>query len=222
MKKKETQERQSLEAAQQGFLSFVSSNTNNNQTELSSEKTKIIKLAMTWLKQKFRNAHYWIVGCREDGAIFKIPATARGNETYAYYQSVRIRQIQQYLKDNIQIKYHNETAKVTNALFITLTQRYNPYDARSVAKTWDNLREASKRFKAKMRRLGMTEYVMTLEAHVSGGCHAHMLALMGDRGIGIHKCPVKKRKQKYRHGKEYIYRLNDIGLLVSRHYCKGG
>jgi hypothetical protein len=64
-----------------------------------------------------------------------------------------------------------------------------------------------------MKKIGMKDYAMTLEAHANGGCHAHMIALFGNRAIGIHKSRVKKRKREYRHGKDYIYRLNDIGLL---------
>jgi hypothetical protein len=170
--------------------------------------------AIATMTDKLRRAYWWITGVREDGSMYKVPATVRGNDTYAYYQSARIRQIQEYLINNLQIKYHNETASATNALFITLTQRYNPKDEESIVKTWINAKTALKKFKMRMRKLKMTEYVMTLEAHANGGCHAHMVALFRDRAIGIHKCPVKRKKRKYRHGKEYVYRLNDIGLLV--------
>jgi hypothetical protein len=184
---------------------------------LSSTKTKnsqkLLAEALSGMKNKLRKAHWWLTGIREDGTMYKVPSTIRGNETYAYYQSVRIHQIQQYLSDNIQIKRENENVSATNALFITLTQKYNPEDEESVKRTWTNMREASKRFKTKMRKMGMKEYVMTLEAHANGGCHAHMIAMFGNRGIGIHKCPVKKMKMKYRNGKEYVYRLNDTELL---------
>jgi hypothetical protein len=170
--------------------------------------------AITSMTDKLRRAHWWITGIREDGSVYKVPATVRGNDTYAYYQSARIRQIHDYLTDNIRIKSHNETASATNALFITLTQQYNIQNAEDIEKTWTNAKVALKKFKTKMRRMGMSEYVMTLEAHKNGGCHAHMVALFGDRAIGVHKCPVKRRKQKYRHGKECVYRLNDIGLLA--------
>jgi hypothetical protein len=184
---------------------------------LSSGKDKkncgLLAKAVTAMIGKLSRAHWWLTGVRTDGSVYKIPATVRGNNTYAYYQSTRIRQIQTYLTDNLRIKYHNTNAIATNALFITLTQRYDTRDESSIEKTWTNAKAALKKFKMRMRRMGMTEYAMTLEAHANGGCHAHMIAMFGDRGFGIHKCLVRKRKWKHRHGKEYVYRLNDTGLL---------
>jgi hypothetical protein len=54
------------------------------------------------------------------------------------------------------------------------------------------MRMASRKFKSRMRRLKITGYAMTLEAHANGGCHARMIAIFG---VVIHKCPVKKRKK---------------------------
>jgi hypothetical protein len=150
---------------------------------------------MIWLKQKFRNAHHWIVGCREDGSVFKIPATARGNQTYAYYQTARILQIQDSLKNKTKI-----TDSATNALFITLTQRYNTNLTDEIDRTWTNTRLALKKFKTKLRKMGMKDYAMTLEAHENGGCHAHMIAIF-DRQIKAHATRGDK------------YRVNDIELI---------
>jgi hypothetical protein len=139
--------------------------------------------------------YHWITGIREDGSIFKIPATIRGNETYAYYQQRRIQQIQEYLKNKIKIA--NNT---TNALFITLTQQYNKENIESIEKTWYNMKSALKKFKAKLRKTGMIDFVMTLEAHEAGGCHAHMIAIF-------------KEKIKIHATKENKYRVNDIELV---------
>jgi hypothetical protein len=195
MEKKETQERQSLKSAQQGFLSSVSNDITNDRTESSSEKTKIIKQATIWLKQKFRNAHHWIVGCREDGSVFKVPATTRGNQTYAYYQTARVLQIQNSLKNKTKI-----ADSATNALFVTLTQRYNTNSTDEINKTWINTRPALIKFKAGLRKLGMIDYAMTLEAHENGGCHAHMIAIF-DKTIKMHATKGDK------------YSVNDIELL---------
>ncbi|MDR1250663.1 MAG: hypothetical protein LBK62_00695, partial [Treponema sp.] len=165
------------------------------------------------MTNKLRRAYWWVTGIRENGQMYKVPSTVRGNDTYAYYQSARIQQIQQFLTDNLKIKYQDEKVTATNALFITLTQQYNPHEEEDIIRTWLNMRAALKKFKSRMRRLNMTDFALTLEAHASGGCHAHMIAIFGDRGIGIHKRTVKKKKRKYRHGSESVYRLNDTGLL---------
>jgi hypothetical protein len=151
--------------------------------------------AVDYLIRKFRGVYHWITGIREDGSIFKVPATARGNQTYAYYQQARIKQIQEYLKKEIEIV--NNT---TNALFITLTQKYEKKEIEKISRTWYDTKLALRKFKTKLRKLGMKNYVMTLEAHEAGGCHAHMIAIF-DEKIRIHAT------------KENKYRINDIELL---------
>jgi hypothetical protein len=147
------------------------------------------------MRQKFRNAHHWIVGCREDGEIFKIPATVRGNQTYAYYQTARILQIQETLKNKTKI-----ADSTTNTLFITLTQRYNTNSTDEIDRTWINTKPALLKFKVRLRKLGMTDYAMTLEAHENGGCHAHMIAIFNNQ-IKMHATKGDK------------YRVNDIELV---------
>jgi hypothetical protein len=169
--------------------------SNTDISVSSSPKTGIIKWATNCLKQKLRGTHHWIFGVREDKSVFKIPATIRGNETYAYYQAMRINQIQESLKSKTRIE--NST---TNALFITLTQRYDTRLIEEIDKTWINARPAIMKFKAKLRKLGMIDYAMTLEAHEAGGCHAHMIAIFNKQ--------IKAHATK---GREY--RINDIELV---------
>jgi hypothetical protein len=148
--------------------------------------SSLLKEAVNVMTNKLRRAYSWRIGIRENVQMYKVPSTIRGNDTYAYYQSARIQQIQQFLTDNLKIKYQDAKVTATNALFITLTQQYNPHEEEDIIKTWLNMRAALKKFKSRMRRLNMTDFALTLEAHASGGCHAHMIALFGDRGIGIH------------------------------------
>jgi hypothetical protein len=161
----------------------------------NAKQRNLIAQATNCLRRKFRGAHHWIVGCREDGSVFKVPATARGNQTYAYYQTARILQVQECLKNKTKI-----ADSATNALFITLTQRYNTNSTDEIDRTWLNTRPALLKFKVRLRKLGMTDYTMTLEAHENGGCHAHMIAIF-DRQIKIHATRKKE------------YRVNDIELV---------
>jgi hypothetical protein len=150
----------------------VNNDNNISLPGLSSPGTgscSLIAKAADGLTAKLRGVYSWLIGVREDGSVFKIPATARGNETYAYYQNARIQQIQESLKNKIRIE-----GNTTNALFITLTQKYNKNSIEEINKSWYNTKKALNKFKRKMRTLGMTDYVMTLEAHEAGGCHAHM------------------------------------------------
>jgi hypothetical protein len=159
------------------------------------ETTNLLKISTDWLKWKFRSAYHWIFGFREDKSIYKIPATVRGNETYAYYQNARIMQIQEALKSKTRIE--NGTS---NALFITLTQKYDTKSSEAIDRTWINTRPALKKFKVKLRKMGMKNYAMTLEAHENGGCHAHMIAIF-EKTIKMHATKGDK------------YRVNDIELI---------
>jgi hypothetical protein len=155
----------------------------------------LIKSTVERLKRKFRNAHHWIYQCRTDGSMAKVPATVRGNQTYAYYQNKRIKQIQDSIKDKIRIE--NCT---TNALFITLTQQYDCRNIEEIEKTWTKARPALKRYKEKLRKMGIIDYVDTLEAHENGGCHIHMIAIFGE-SMKIHATKGDK------------YRVNNIEIL---------
>jgi hypothetical protein len=164
--------------------------------ELSSPRpTNLTQFAVDWLKWKFRNAFHWVFGVKEDKSMFKIPASVRGNNTYAYYQSARIVQIQDKLKSETKIE--NNT---TNAMFITLTQRYDTNSIDGINKTWLKTKPALRKFKAKLRKMGMINYAMTLEAHENGGCHAHMIAIF-KKAIKMHATKGDK------------YRINDIEII---------
>jgi hypothetical protein len=170
-------------------------NTIDIEDVSSKKETNLLKISTNFLKWKFRNAFHWIFGLREDKSVFKIPASVRGNDTYAYYQNARIMQIQDSLKSKIVIE--NNT---TNALFITLTQKYDTQSIESIAQTWVKTRPALRKFKDRLRKMGMINYTMTLEAHENGGCHAHMIAIF-KKAIKMHATKEKK------------YRLNDIGIM---------
>jgi hypothetical protein len=161
----------------------------------SPDDRNLIRNSVNYLKRKFRNAHHWVFLCRVDRSISKIPATMRGNTTYAYYQNARIMQIQEALKSKIRIE--NSTS---NALFITLTQKYDTTSTEAIDKTWINMRQALKKFKMKLRKMGMKNYAMTLEAHENGGCHAHMIAIF-DKEMKMHATKGDK------------YRVNDIEII---------
>jgi hypothetical protein len=161
----------------------------------SPDSNYLVKNSANYLKRKFRNAHHWVFGCRVDRSIYKVPSTMRGNQTYAYYQSARIMQIQDAIKSKTRIE--NNT---TNALFITLTQRYNIKSVEEIDRTWTNTRHALKKFKMRLRKMGMKNYAMTLEAHENGGCHAHMIAIFGNQ-IKMHATKGDK------------YRVNDIEII---------
>jgi hypothetical protein len=170
-------------------------NTTDISEMSSTRPTNLKKISTDWLKWKFRNTFHWIFGLREDKSVFKIPASVRGNNTYAHYQNVRIMQIRDSLENKIVIE--NNT---TNALFITLTQKYDTDSIESITQTWTRTRPALRKFKDRLRKMGMINYIMTLEAHESGGCHAHMIAIF-------------KKKMKIHATKENKYRLNDIEVI---------
>jgi hypothetical protein len=168
----------------------------SDSSSASSPKTgNLIRQAADTVKQKLRGAHHWIFGIREDKSVFKIPASVRGNQTYAYYQTARVLQIQESVKNKTKI-----ADSATNTLFITLTQKYNPQSLNEIDRTWVNAKPAIKKFKERLRNLGMIDYAMTLEAHEAGGCHAHMIAIF-DKQLKTHATK----------GKEY--RVNDIELV---------
>jgi hypothetical protein len=174
----------------------ISLDTTTDILVSSSQKSKnLIKISVDWLRWKFRNAYHWIYGVREDKSVFKIPSSVRGNDTYAHYQSARITQVQNSLKDKIKIE--NST---TNALFITLTQKYDIQSTESIAQTWTKTRPALRKFKDRLRKMGMTDYAMTLEAHENGGCHAHMIAIFR-KEIKMHATRGDK------------YRVNDVEII---------
>jgi hypothetical protein len=163
----------------------------------------ILQQAMAWLIRKFRGVYQWIVGVREDGSIFKVPATVRGNQTYAYYQAVRLEKIQKKI-DNITHIEFNQKKIYTNTALITFTQGYNPENAESINGTWEKTKNALIKFKRYLRKYGMTEYVMCLEAFESGACHGHITVIFNE----------KKEAFKYvGKDKKITYRFSDIDLI---------
>jgi hypothetical protein len=131
--------------------------------------------AVAALKAKLRGAGLWVYTF--DGhKLKKTPGTVRGNATYAYYQEKRLEALREKIAGVIKI-----TDDSTNALFVTLTQRYNPDDTSTALDSWSSLKGrngALNKFKIAMRKLGMVAYINTIEAHADGGAHCHFLIIM--------------------------------------------
>ena len=151
----------------------VRSSDKNKKNSIKADATAImLNDAIQYLYAHFRRASTWCITEREDGKISKRPSTMRGNEVYAYYQAKRCEAIQDALDNEIIINDNN-----TNSLFITLTSQYNSRSVESVNQSWQNMRKALPRFANKIRRL-VTGYIITVEAHRLGGCHAHAQLLL--------------------------------------------
>jgi hypothetical protein len=89
-------------------------------------------------------------------------------------------------------------------VLITFTQGYNPENTESINSTWKSTQNALKKFKRFLRKTGMTEYVMCLEAFESGACHGHITVIF------------EEKKEAYRHigkDKKITYRITDIDLI---------
>jgi uncharacterized protein YkuJ len=170
--------------------------------DLSSPKI-IVKAAMNWMKGKFRRAASWLMLLYEDGRIAKIPASVCGNNTYAHYQAIRLKQVQEKINNIAQIKL-DEKKVYTNTALITLTQGYNPLSEKSINDTWTSTKSALKKFKRYLRKVGMIEYAMCLEAFETGACHGHITVIFDEK------------KETFKHirkdGKE-TYRFCDIDMI---------
>jgi hypothetical protein len=152
--------------------------------------------AIQYLYVHFKKAATWRVTQRDDGQISKIPSTMRGNKVYAHYQSKRCEVIQNAIDKLIVFDKNN-----TNSLFITLTHQYNPKNVKSVEQSWQEMRKALPIFANKIRRL-VTGYVITVEAHRLGGCHAHAQLILR-KSVGmfedekeVWRCADEKLRQK--------------------------
>jgi hypothetical protein len=87
-----------------------------------------------------------------------------------------------------------------NALFITLTAKYDKENFKSIVRSWKQNQEELPKFLQRLRRLGFKTYIWTREAHERGGCHVHLIA--------------KKKEQsfKYFSDKKDRLRLDDETL----------
>lgn len=168
-----------------------------------SSPNLIVKAAMDWMRCKFRRAASWLTLLYEDGQIAKIPASVRGNNTYAYYQEIRLKQIQKKINEIAKIELNDKKIH-TNTALITMTQGYNPLSAKSVDDTWISTKTAMKKFKRYLRKYGMIEYAMCLEAFETGACHGHITVIFSEK------------KEAFRHigkeGKE-TYRFTDLDII---------
>jgi hypothetical protein len=180
-----------------------------------AKKTAImLPEAVQYLYTHFRGAAVWRITEHEDGELTKMPSTMRGNKVYAYYQSLRCNDIQDAL-DSI-IEFSTDT---TNSLFITLTSQYRPKDAKSVKQSWQTMRKALPAFAAKMRRI-IVGYVITVEAHRLGGCHAHAQIVTKKRvGMyedekGKYRCADEKLRQKIKQKW-----ADSLGVQIAQAHC---
>lgn len=95
-------------------------------------------------------------------------APKRGNRAYDSRVRRRVWEIENRLKD---ITYIDEKKELSNLVHIVLTY---PSDVES----WERFSQDTKRFLDSMRkdkRIGMTDYIITLEATKKGVAHAHIL-----------------------------------------------
>jgi hypothetical protein len=170
--------------------------------------------AVQYLYTHFRRAATWRITEHNDGELSKLPSTMRGNKVYAYYQSRRCDDIQDAL--NSIIDFDENT---TNSLFITLTTQYKPRDSKSVERSWQAMRKALPTFAAKLRRL-IAGYVITVEAHRLGGCHAHAQIVL-DRQVEMYE----DEKGKYRCADERLRKkikqkwADSLGVPVEQAHC---
>jgi hypothetical protein len=132
--------------------------------------------AVADLEYKFRNSYKWHFKWNGED-LKKHPVSIRGNSTYAYYQNIRLEAIQKLLNNRIDIKPEIST----NALFITLTNQYDTHDQTSIEQTWPDMKKALPKFKARLRKLGMSEFVNTIESHESGGAHGHLVVIFSEQ-----------------------------------------
>jgi hypothetical protein len=180
-----------------------------------AKKTAImLPEAVQYLYTHFRRAAVWRITEHEDGELTKMPSTMRGNKVYAYYQSIRCGDIQDALDS--MIEFDNDT---TNSLFITLTSQYRPKDAKSVKQSWQAMRKALPAFAAKIRRI-IVGYVITVEAHRLGGCHAHaQLVLRRPVGMyeddkGVYRCANEEIRQKIKQKW-----ADSLGVPIAQAHC---
>jgi hypothetical protein len=217
----------------EGVLDLAAPNNDSNCVRLcyrknqkkSSDKSKkncilakstalMLDDATQYLYAHFKRAATWRITERDDSRIIKRPSTMRGNKVYAYYQSLRCEAIQHALDDVIVF-----SDKVTNSVFITLTSQYNPQSKASINQSWQNMRKALPVFADKMRRLN-AGYVMTVEAHRMGGCHAHAQLILR-KSVKMYE----DREEVWRCADETLRRkikqkwADSLGVPVERAHC---
>jgi hypothetical protein len=147
----------------------------NNDTSKACQAVIKIK-SKDYLVDKLKNS-YSIRYDRRGDDIYKIPATIRGNKLYAYYQRSRLDAIQAAIDEQSKI---DTTQRLSNAIFITLTQQYDPENEESIEETWKNAKNLKKmsKFKRKLKQLGVKAYAMVVESTENGGCHHHAILIM--------------------------------------------
>jgi hypothetical protein len=173
-----------------------------SKAKKEKRKTKpsiLLNLAVEEMTDVLRRSSMWHIGLFEDGEIRKTPATIRGNKTYAYYQRQRLNEIQGEINKKTKI---DGTVK-TNAAFITCTDQYEISSADSIHQSWLAVRNALPEFCKSVRRLGVTDYIVGVEAFRGGGCHAHIMLIFNRQ---------HKMYETVDEDGRIIYRLEDIAL----------
>ena len=105
------------------------------------------------------------------GRVLRVPANMRGNKVYAWYQSIRMNQIQTEIDKVAKIE-----GDYTNVIFLTLTHEYNKKSIESILDSWQVVPARLTKFLRKLKTFfRLIHYVGVLEAHEGGGCHAHVV-----------------------------------------------
>lgn len=157
------------------------------------------------LKSKFYLCYKKLNTETKEIEITKHSATIKGNNSYAYYQSVRLEEIKQYLKDNYLFQELKNGNIKTNVLFITLTTATPTIE--DIEKSWETLPKETRLFIRKLKRMFGNDisYFFVFEAHFRGGCHAH-LCLILPKAID---CSKYKYWNEKREREEFKYIVSD-------------
>lgn len=177
----------------------------NIRNKKSSPSTPILANAADFLMKKLRKAHSFCFVMDDAGEIRQVPSSIRGNASYAYFQSFRLNDLQKQLANRL----ISDGKTYTNTLFITNTLRYDPRDPADIDRVWTEGYEAIERYVRKLRKLGVVDYCLALEAFEGSGFHIHLVVIL-DRTVSMLKHISTKKKRR-----KLTYRLTNLELLLS-------
>jgi hypothetical protein len=172
---------------------------------------------------------YLKVQYKDSGKIgyVKVPVKKRGNAAYARVQDEAMDNRVKKLIKLADVKRCEKEADViyTNILFLTCTLKHNPMDYESVDNTWKLFKgfgtgdiQGSVGFRRYLGRMKNAEktaagfdkvvgYIQSIEAHLSGACHAHY-ALVLDKKIKCVKTVEMKRDKDGNMIEKVFYRAS--------------
>lgn len=158
-------------------------------------ENSIPEIVITHLFRKLNSVQFCKIVRYISGRVLRVPATMRGNKVYAWYQSIRMKQIQEEIDKVAMID-----GDLTNILFLTLTHEYQKENEASIRESWEVVPERLTKFLRKLKtKWPIHHYVAVLEAHEGGGCHAHVVVVLkkpirctrDDKGVL--RCPASYR-----------------------------